>query len=253
VLVDHDPPLRSSQTLRARLAWRRVLIAGAEEADAVVVHTDSDRKLVRSLTPARRIVRIPLAVELPERALNPAGSGSSPTVLFFGSFAHRPNVDAALRLVRGIFPRVLERNPQARLSIVGSDPPRSLHRAAGEHIAVMGAVPDLAPYLDQAAVVVAPISTGGGMRVKVLETLAAGKALVASRLAVDGLDLTPGAQVALASTDAEFAERITELLADPVRRVSIAHEARSWALANLGWEGTESAYETLYESLSGGS
>jgi glycosyltransferase involved in cell wall biosynthesis len=253
VLVDPDPPLRSPQNRRARLAWRRLLIDGARVADAVVVLTDSDRELVRSLTRAERIVRIPLAVELPKRALNPVGSGSSPTVVFFGSFTHRPNVDAGLRLVRGIFPQVLERNPRARLSIIGADPPRSLRRAAGEHVAVMGAVPDLAPYLDQAAVVVAPISTGGGMRVKVLETLAAGKALVASRLAVDGLDLTTGVQVALASTDAEFAEKIAELLDDPVRRVSIAGEARRWAHVNLGWEGPVSAYEALYESLTGGS
>jgi polysaccharide biosynthesis protein PslH len=253
VLVDLDPPLHSPQPLRARRAWRRLLVTGAGVADAVVVLTDSDRDLVRSVVGAQRIVRIPLAVELPERALNPTGSGSPPPVVFFGNFVHRPNVDAALRLVRGIFPRVLERNPQARLSIIGADPPRSVRRAAGEHVAVMGAVPDLAPYLDQAAVVVAPISIGGGMRVKVLETLAAGKALVASRLAVDGLDLTAGVHVALASTDAEFAERIVELLDDPVRRVSIAREARGWAHLNLGWEGPVAAYEALYESLVGGS
>jgi glycosyltransferase involved in cell wall biosynthesis len=253
VLVDLDPPLRSPQTVRARIAWRKLLTAGAQEADAVVVLTNSDRELVRSLTRAGRIVRIPLAIEFPERALDPIGSRSSPTVLFFGSFTHRPNVDAALRLVRRILPRVLERSPRARLSIVGADPPRSVRRAAGENVAVMGAVPDLAPYLDQAAVVVAPISTGGGMRVKVLETLAAGKALVASQLAVDGLDLTTGAQVALASTDAEFAERIVELLDDPVRRASMAHEARRWARINLGWEGPVSEYDALYESLTGGS
>jgi polysaccharide biosynthesis protein PslH len=251
VLVDLDPPLRSPQPLHARLAWRRVLITGARLADAVVVLTDSDRELIQSLTGAQRIVRIPLAVELPQRALNPVGSVSSPTVLFFGSFTHRPNVDATLRLVREIFPRVLLRTPRARLSVIGANPPRSVRRAAGAHVAIMGAVPDLGPYLDQAAVVVAPISTGGGMRVKVLETLAAGKALVASRLAVDGLDLTTGAQVALASTDAEFAERIAELLDDPARRASMAREARRWAHANLGWEGPVSAYDALYESLTG--
>jgi glycosyltransferase involved in cell wall biosynthesis len=67
------------------------------------------------------------------------------------------------------------------------------------------------------------------------------------------LDLTAGVHVALASTDAEFAERIVELLDDPVRRVSIAREARGWAHLNLGWEGPVAAYETLYESLVGGS
>jgi glycosyltransferase involved in cell wall biosynthesis len=247
VLVEHDPPFRSPQTRRARRVWRRFLEAAAKRADAVVVFTESDREVVRSLADPARIVRISLAVELPDEPLDPAGS--SPTVLFFGNFAHRPNVEAALRLVQGIFPRVLELHPGARLSIVGAEPPESLRRAAGEHVVVKGAVPDLTPDLDEAAVVVAPLFEGGGMRVKVLEALAAGKALVASPMAVDGLSLASGDHVVLASTDAEFAREIAALLDDPARRVSIARAARRWARENLDLDSVVSAYEALYESL----
>ena len=248
VLVEYDPPSRSRHTRRARRVWRRLLVAGVKWADAVVVFTESDREVVRSFTDPDRVVHIPLAVELPDEPLDPAGS--SPTVLFFGNFAHRPNVEAALRLVERIFPRVLELHPGARLSIVGAKPPEDLRRAASERVLIQGWVPDLTPYLDEAAVVVAPLSEGGGMRVKVLETLAAGKALVASPIAVDGLSLGAGDHVVvLASTDSEFAEQIAALLDDPARRVSIARTARTWARDNIDLDRVVSDYEALYESL----
>jgi glycosyltransferase involved in cell wall biosynthesis len=120
---------------------------------------------------------------------------------------------------------------------------------AGENVLVTGRVPDVAPYLDHAAVVAVPLRLGGGMRVKVLEALAAGKAVVASRLAIEGLELTDGDQVVLADTDQQFCHAIGGLLGDPERRVALAQRARAWACANLGWENSVAAYETLYTSL----
>src|SRR5207244_3672519 len=81
-----------------------------------------------------------------------------------------------------------------------------------------------------------PLRLGGGMRVKVLETLAAGKALVASPRALEGLRLEPGREVLQAESDAEFCEAISELLANEERRISLGRSARVWAEANLGWE-----------------
>jgi glycosyltransferase involved in cell wall biosynthesis len=87
------------------------------------------------------------------------------------------------------------------------------------------------------------------MRVKVLEALAAGKAVVASRLAVEGLDVVDGKQILLAETDKQFIDAIIQLLTYSERRASLAACARTWACANLGWERSIAAYETLYESL----
>jgi glycosyltransferase involved in cell wall biosynthesis len=91
------------------------------------------------------------------------------------------------------------------------------------------------------------------MRVKVLEALAAGKALVASPLAVEGLELTDGDQIIIAQTDQEFCAAIVALLADPEQRAALALRARAWACANLGWDKSVAAYERLYDSLIGGS
>jgi glycosyltransferase involved in cell wall biosynthesis len=194
-------------------------------------------------------VTIPFGTDFAERPFaNGAGEGG---VLFVGNFVHPPNVDAATRLVRRIFPRVRERHPDLSLHIVGENPPPDLVVASDDGIVVTGRVPDLVPYVEQAAVVAAPLRFGGGMRVKVLEALAAGKPLVASRLAVEGLDVADGDQLLTAETDEEFADRISLVLRDGELRLRLGARARAWANENLTWDRSIDEYERLYERLLG--
>jgi glycosyltransferase involved in cell wall biosynthesis len=193
-------------------------------------------------------VRIPIGTELPPAPLDPLGE-PPPRILFIGSFAHWPNVEAGQRLIDSIFPRVVARRPEAQLILVGADPPRRLRHAASGAVLVTGRVEDVRPYLNEAAVVVAPLSAGGGMRVKVLEALAAGKPLVASPLALEGLDVRSGEHVLAADGDEPFAEAILSLLDDPERRCALARSARAWAEANLRWDLAADEYERLYDSL----
>jgi glycosyltransferase involved in cell wall biosynthesis len=187
-------------------------------------------------------------MELPERPLNPLGAPPL-NLLFIGNFRHLPNVDAALRLTSTIFPRVQARVPGLILYIVGDHPTRQIRQMATSTVVVTGRVPDVTPHLDRAALVVVPLRLGGGMRVKMLEALAAGKAVVASPLAVEGLDVMDGKHVLLADSDRQFEDAIVQLLTQPERRTALAAHARNWACANLDWERSVAAYERLYENL----
>jgi glycosyltransferase involved in cell wall biosynthesis len=128
-------------------------------------------------------------------------------LLFVGNFGHPPNVDAAFRLTRDILPAVRRGGLSVQLDLVGDNPPPELREMASPVVNVTGRVPDVTPYLDRASLVVVPLRMGGGMRVKVLEALGAGKAVVASHLATEGLDLVDGQHVVHAETDDEFAAR----------------------------------------------
>ena len=222
-------------------AWERYERAVARRAHAVVVLTARDREAMLPYSPATPLVVIPLGIEAPERPLDPAGR-PPPSVLFVGNFHHPPNVEAAVRLARSIFPRVRQRCPEAVLHLVGDAPPE----VSGPGVVVTGRVPSIEPWLDRAAVIAAPLASGGGMRVKVLEALAAGKAVVASPLAAEGLD---GAPLLLADGDEETAGAIIGLLEDRDRRAALAAQARQWAVAHLGWQQTVDAFEALYERL----
>jgi glycosyltransferase involved in cell wall biosynthesis len=171
------------------------------------------------------------------------------SLLFVGNFVHPPNVDAAMHMMNDIFPRVQKHCPAVVLYIVGDKPPPEVRRMASEQVVVTGFVADIVHYLNCAAVVVAPLRLGGGMRVKVLEALAHGKAVVASPLAVNGLNVVNGEQVVLAQGEQQFGEAILQLLWDEKRRSALARRARAWALANFDWQRTIDAYEALYTTL----
>ena len=157
-------------------------------------------------------------------------------MLFVGNFLHAPNIDAAMRLTQSIFPLVRRARPDAQLVIVGPEPPAALQSAGGDGVTITGPVDSVVPYLDAASVVVAPLAQGGGTRVKVLEALAAGKAVVASRRAAAGLDVVDGRHILLADDIGEFAAAIVRLLNDEKARIALARGAREWACAHGGWE-----------------
>ena len=228
--------------------WRRYERRVAPAMDAIVAFTARDADDLRTVARSEAIVRIPLHVPVPDRPLNPLGA-APPEVLFVGNFRHPPNCEAAMRLVRDIAPRLWARTPDARLVIVGPEPPAELRAAAGERVLVTGAVDDVAPYLDRAAVVATPLRLGAGMRVKVLEALAAGKAVVASPRALEGLDVADGEQVRIADDDTQFAAAIADLLESPSARAALAGRAREWAVAAFGSAGRAEAYDALYDAL----
>jgi polysaccharide biosynthesis protein PslH len=263
ILVDYDPPSAWARDLlrgtkgfrrlarRAELgAWQRYERATRPHFDAIVVFAERDLAAVEPTAGAAALVRISLAVEVPSRPLDPGGS-DPPTILFIGGFAHPPNVDAALWLGKTVFPRVLERVPGARLDIVGHKPGDEIRALAGGAVSVHASVPDVTPYLDRAAVVVAPIRLGGSMRMKVLEALAAGKALVATPRAAEGVEAVPDEHFVLAADEDELVEAIAGLLLEPERRRALGERAREWAEQNLGWERGVEAFERLYDDLAG--
>jgi polysaccharide biosynthesis protein PslH len=262
ILVDYDPPSgwaaeavrRASGARRlarrAELsAWRRYERATRRQFDANVMFADLDIAAAAATASGTEMVRIPLAFEIPDKPLDPLGK-SPPTAVFVGGFGHTPNVDAARWLGESIFPRVLERVPEGRLDLVGDKPGEEVRRLAGGAVAVHGSVPDVTPYLDRAAVVVTPIRLGGSMRGKVLEALGAGKALVATPRAVEGLDAVPGEHYVLAATENEIVDAVSELMLDSAKRADLARRARDWACVNLTWDRPIDEFERLYASVS---
>jgi glycosyltransferase involved in cell wall biosynthesis len=146
-------------------------------------------------------------------------------------------------------PAARERAPGLKLLLIGADPTPEMLAEAGPDDEVTGRVPDVVPYMAAVPLIVLPIRLGGGMRVKLLEALAAGKAVVASKLAAAGLDLSDGVQIVFAESDEEFAAAIVELMADPAARHRLGIEAGRWAAQNLSWDSRVSAYEAVYGTL----
>lgn len=201
-------------------AWRRF--------DRVQVFTEHDARAVRARAPELdgRIRVNPFGLVLP-RPVDPAEEDPG-VVLFTGNFTHPPNRDAAQWLAAEIMPRVRGQHPQARLLLVGTAPPQEISSLAiDDQVSVVADAPDLDAYLARAAVCVAPVRLGGGMRMKVLYALASGKAVVSTSLGAEGYIREGEEAPMLIADDAEgIAAGVARLLTD----ATVRHELRRRAI-----------------------
>jgi glycosyltransferase involved in cell wall biosynthesis len=233
--------------LRRRFAqsFERWMFAGF---DRVVVLTDRDAAALRALAPQLPLVTIPNGVDLDFYA--PTGyEPDEPTLLFIGNYDYRPNLDAALRLARDIFPRVREAVPEARLLLVGGNPSPELQALAGPPIEVTGRVPDLRPYFEQALLFVSPLRLGAGIKNKVLEAMAMDVPVVATPLSCDGIPVVHGEHVWLGETDADLVKGIVHLIGHASLRHALRQGGRALVEQYFTWQRVADQYEALYREI----
>ncbi|MGN6167553.1 MAG: glycosyltransferase [Solirubrobacteraceae bacterium] len=205
-----------------RTAWRRY--------DRVQVFSRYDAGTIAKLAPdlSSRVRINPFGLPIP----TPVNSHYEhpDRVLFIGNFTHPPNRDAAIWLVREIMPRVRALHPRARLQLVGAAPPSETVNLAGPSVEVIADVPDVGLYLAAAAVCVAPVRLGGGMRAKVLSALASGKPVVTTSRGAEGYGWRGHELPMIVSDDAEgIAFGIARLLKDERSRRELGRDGRAFA------------------------
>jgi glycosyltransferase involved in cell wall biosynthesis len=150
--------------------------------------------------------------------------------LFFGSFRHQPNVDALRFLLQDIWPRIQQARPEATLDLMGSGMPAWVEQAARRlsSVRVLGFQPDVRPVLAEASVVIAPLRFGSGVKIKILEAMALGKAVVTTPIGAEGIEAEPGADFIVADDAQSLASETVRLLANPAQCNSIGQHARQF-------------------------
>jgi glycosyltransferase involved in cell wall biosynthesis len=184
-----------------------------------------------------RVELIPTGVDTSALRPAPEGPPSPPRLLFTGTMSYPPNHQGIRWFADEVWPRIRRELPDARLDVVGKDPPdvvRALHGRDG--VEVHGFVPSMAPYFAAAHAVVVPILTGAGIRVKIVEAMSAGRAVVSTPLGWEGLaHLEPGRHLLVAEEPAAFADAALRLLGDPDLRRRMAADARELAEREYDW------------------
>ncbi|MGC1272576.1 MAG: glycosyltransferase [Planctomycetaceae bacterium] len=147
-------------------------------------------------------------------------------LVFVGSLDWLPNEEGLRWFVERVWPRIRSERPDATFQIVGRNPPASLARAAETSgVELIGTVPDVRPYLADSQVVVVPLLTGGGTRLKIYEAMAMKKANVSTTLGAEGLPLTPDEHLLIADDAETFAAAVLGLLNDARKREAVSEAA----------------------------
>jgi glycosyltransferase involved in cell wall biosynthesis len=245
------PPRRWPGWAFGELDWRRWASFQRQAwggFDRVQVFSRRDAAAIAELAPevAARVRVDPFGLVLPP-AGDPARQAAG-TMLFVGAFHHPPNRDAALWLAREILPAVRERYPAARLRIVGSGPPPEVRALAGPAVEVVADAPTVIPHTEEAAVVMAPVRTGGGMRMKVLQAMAAGKAVVTTPRGTEGYTgFGEEPPLAVGEAAEEIAAATADLLGDDRRRLELGARAREFAERHHSPEAWAERQTAVYE------
>jgi len=223
-------------------SWRRF--------DGCTVTSARDEALLRRDVPTASTAVVPNAVDVDFfRPRNGCGGTEPMSLLFFGAGNYHPNTDGLLFFFREILPRLRARYPGITLRILGPLIPPEIEAHAGDGVEVTGLVEDIRPYLERAAVIIAPLRIGGGTRFKILEAMAMGKAVVSTAVGAEGIDVRNGSDIMLADRPEEFASQVGRLLEDAALRQSMGREARLLIEQRYSWAGSVQKLEGFYAEL----
>jgi glycosyltransferase involved in cell wall biosynthesis len=199
-------------------------------ADRAIAISNSDRRRFLSLAPTARAVSIEVGMHLEPYWRCDSSSAEPHAMVFVGSLNWHVNVAAVTWMVREVLPRVRAVLPDATLTAVGRAPTaevRALSQAPG--VSIHGDVPDVVPWLASASLVVVPLLYGSGVQHKVIEAMAAGKAVVTTSIGAEGIDAGPHQELCVADGATAFAEACVTLLQHPEQAQALGRHARSRA------------------------
>jgi len=221
-------------------------------ATAVTAVTDADAETMRKWG-VRAVTVVPNGVDLPTYLAIDDQSEDENQILSVASLDWFPNADALEYFVGEIFPSIRKAQPKSVFRIVGRRPPESLKARLSTMpgIDFVGEVKDVRPYLDRAAVVVVPLRIGGGSRLKILEALAAGKAVVSTSIGAEGLGLNPGKDVLIADSPQDFARSVIELLLRKGARQELGVNGRKVVTERYGWNEIGRLLEAVWWEAAG--
>jgi len=251
--TDARTPLRWHGAAYSFVQWQRLEAyerQACRRADLVVTVSDADSQALQVLVPELAPLVIPNGIHVSTYSpgLQPAAGMGQHALVFTGKMDFRPNVDAMLWFAEQVLPLILEEYPAAHLWIVGQRPHRRLESLRNNPaVTVTGWVEDTRPFIAGASVYVAPLRMGGGTRLKLLEAMAMGRAVVATRLGAEGFPVVDEVELLLADTPQDFARAVVSLLRDPTRRAGIAERALRFVEQQYDWEVLIPCLEQAYK------
>jgi sugar transferase (PEP-CTERM/EpsH1 system associated) len=221
----------------------------AKRFDYCLVVSRPDSQMLQSANPNLTVSVIDNGVDTElYQPLVEAPDGNA--LLFIGTMDYLPNTDAVLYFCKEILPVIQREVPNAKLMVVGSNPPLKVRElAVRQDVVVTGRVPDVTPYYEQSRGSIVPLRAGGGTRLKILESMALGRPVVSTAIGCEGLEVADGRHILIADGPEQFAEKTVRLMTDRALYQRIVDEARQLVVARYDWGAIAGRLLGVYSEL----
>jgi glycosyltransferase involved in cell wall biosynthesis len=209
----------ASRSFRAALGiearrWLRHDVRHLRHFDLLVAVSEDDAAAARGVLGARTVT-VPNGVDTRAlRPIPPSAADRPPVLLYTGTMSYPPNAEGLRWLLAESWPRIRRAVPEARLVVVGKDPPVDADAVRGAGVTLTGWVPDVAPFFADASAILVPIRSGGGTRLKLLDGLASGRPVISTSAGAEGIPLRHGQQALIADTASDFATAAVSVMRD---------------------------------------
>ncbi len=234
----------AEQQKRLQLFEERVV----SRVNHVLACSDEDKTILNTMAPGQRISVVPNGVDTAFYQSSGKCAEELSRLVFVGGMNWFPNKDAIVWFDQHVLPELIQQEPGIRLHVIGK-PDDGLKIVHGKHIVMNGFVDDTRPYLEKASIFIVPIRIGGGTRLKVLEAMSMGKAIVSTTVGVEGIRVEDRRHVLIADTPEEFASCVVELLGNTDLRARLGAAARERACSEYQWDRIGLKLLEAYESI----
>ncbi len=245
---------RSPQRMRRQAnCWKRFERKVWKASDAVLAMSESEGAYIARVAGSGKARIVPNGVDIDFfrfRSADATVTPGPPRLLFVGNLHHRPNAQGIEVFLRTSWPGLAETFPKLELHVVGPGASEELRARRGRRVIFHGYVEDVRPHFAAATLMVVPIFSGGGTRLKVLEALASGTPLVSTSLGCEGLSIANGREALLADSASDFQNAVAALLRQPERRAALAEAGRRLVEERYSWASICGDLEKVWISLS---
>jgi glycosyltransferase involved in cell wall biosynthesis len=254
--AERRKPRRLPGALYSFIQWRRLVRFEREVCESVahvIAVSGADARSFQRLVPGRQVSVVPNGIYTQLYAQHDSSLDlGNHALVFTGSMGYRPNVDAALWFVNQVLGKVRAHVPEAQFFIVGNNPHNRLNvLREREHVQVTGWVPDVNPFLHAATIYVVPMRMGSGTRLKLLQAMAAGRAVVSTPTGAQGLTVQDGVELRLADTAEDFAQAIITLLKNAEKRQQLGETGRLYVQNHYDWSVIAPRLLRVYDDIIG--
>ena len=215
------------------LGWLRYESRWYCKFSAVAALTEQDRLGLEVFNPGLAGITSPAAVAIPVQAWAPVPTKK---VVFIGSFSHQPNVAALFFFIHQVLPTVLQAHPDAVFEVAGKGVPPAAQALGNKNIQFVGMVPDAYDFVRSAAVVLVPLLSGGGIKIKTLEAMACGCPIVTTSIGAEETGASSGQQMLIADGPNHFSQHVIALLDNPGLGQQLGTNARALAQRHFSWQ-----------------